>query len=62
MKRALSSRKANDPRDLLKEFNLIKDDLSETFESKGPIKKVSKGVSLKTRHKILIGKKIHPKD
>ena len=60
MKSALSSVRDNDPRALLKEFEMIKEDKADDeYDSRGPIKKVAKGVSLKTKHKVLIGKKPH---
>ena len=40
---------------------MIKEDVTDKYDSRGPIKRVGKGVSLKTKHKVLIGKKPHPK-
>lgn len=58
----MSSRRANDPRDLLKEFRLIEEEPSETQSSEGPIKRVAKGVRLKTGKKVLVGKRVPQAD
>ena len=58
----MSSRRHNDPRDLLKEFRLIEEEQSETQSSEGPIQKVSRGVRLQTSTKVLVGRRVHPAD